>query len=135
MASDWVDAVLDGAVAQVTGILSLEVSLHDSEPDLTNPAATELGIVSRVFIDSVDWSAPETDGIYRRQLSTIELHFGTASGSGSASWLVLWDVTEGGDSAIPVGKIKLTTEETIQEGQPVIIPAGNLVIRAAGQPE
>lgn len=133
MASDWVDAVLDGAVAQVTGIASLEVSLHDSEPDLTNPAATELGIVTRVFIDSGDWSAPETDGIYRQQRSTLELNFGTASGNGSASWLVLWDATSG--SAIPVGKIQLTTEETIQEGQPVIIPAGNLVIRAAGQPE
>lgn len=142
MTSDWVNDVKDAAVSLITQTPALEVSCHDSEPDLSNPTASEIATLSRDRLTMADWQAITTDGIYRQAVSDVELDFGVAGEVTTIEWVVVWDAStgdgdgdgdgDGAPSTTPLGKLQLIDPKPIGIGDPVKMPAGNLRIRAGG---
>lgn len=145
MVADWTDEVKDNMVGLVVALNASEVSLHSSEPDMANPEATILDVFADDFVTMIsghyimtagDWAEIATEGIYRQATNVGDLIFGVAEGGGSwtARWIVVWDGTQGQPSFTPLGKIKLQTAQPFDAGAYVAIPAGKLVLRAAGVP-
>ncbi|HEX7162066.1 MAG TPA: hypothetical protein VF223_12625, partial [Trebonia sp.] len=77
------------------------------------------------------WSAFADDATTgaRQTTNASELSFGNASGAEALTHFSLWDAAVGGNFILGAA---LTASQTTVAGQPVTVPAGNIVIVAAG---
>lgn len=119
--------------AYPTAPTTLYVSLHNGDPLLTGAneitATVSTGRVALTASSSL--SAIATSGTTRRRLINVDVSYGNATASGSATYWGLWDAATSGNF---LGGARLLTTTganltlTITSGQEIFIGANSLII-------
>lgn len=111
---------------------TIYVSLHTADPGKIGTA--EAQGVGRVAITTAQWSAFDDDETTGGRLkdNTIELDFGNTSQTETYSHFGFWDDDDTNAEAEWLGGAALVSPQTVESGNQVRFPIGNLDIVGAG---
>ena len=134
--SNWLrDALLNHALrsASFAKPSTVWLALFTSDPGPTGSLASELPIGvggyarAAVTVGDAQWSAPATSGDYRATMNNNVISFGTASANlGTVTHVALMDAATAGNM---LWYDALDTSRTINNGDPIQIPAGSIIVR------